>query len=177
MRHLKTTFHPDVSETDILASSSLVLITRHAARGIVLQKDKILLLYTQRYEDYSLPGGGLDEGEDTIAGLIRELQEETGAQGIHNIQAFARYDEYRPWYKSDADIIHMISHCYTCDIAHELGETRYESYEIKNGMQPVWKNINSAIEHNKKIIETSDKKGLSIERETFLLEVIANELL
>ncbi|MGK0405826.1 MAG: hypothetical protein ACJAR6_001204 [Oleispira sp.] len=30
------------------------------------------------------------------------------AQGVRNIEAFARYDEYRPWYKPDAGIIHMI---------------------------------------------------------------------
>lgn len=149
---------------------------RHAARGIIIKGQDILLLYTKRYHDYSLPGGGLDEGEDVVAGLMRELQEETGAQGARNVKAFARYDEYRPWYKADADIIHMISHCYVCDIDEQLGETAYESYEIGNGMKPLWMNIYTAIEHNEAVIADSDKKGLSIERETFLLKVIAKEL-
>ena len=48
MRLLKTTFHPDVSPEDITAASELVLTVRHAARGIVLKGDNILLLYTQR---------------------------------------------------------------------------------------------------------------------------------
>lgn len=176
MRLLKTAFHPSVSPADITSSSKLALIVRHAARGIVIKGDSILLLYTQRYHDYSLPGGGIDEGEDKIAGLMRELQEETGAQGIRNIKAFARYDEYRPWYKTDADIIHMISHCYVCDIDETLGETKLESHEINNGMRPLWINIHHAITHNEKVIASSDKKGLSIERETFLLKVIAEEL-
>jgi 8-oxo-dGTP pyrophosphatase MutT (NUDIX family) len=176
MRLLKTAFHPSLSPTDISPSSELKLIERHAARGIVVKDENILLLYTERYHDYSLPGGGIDEGEDEIAGLIRELSEETGAQGVRNVEAFARYDEYRPWYKADADIIHMISHCYVCEIDEVLGETAYESHEVNNGMKPLWMNIHEAIAHNEEIIASSPKKGLSIERETFMLKVIAEEL-
>jgi len=176
MRLLKTAFHPDVSRTDISPENNKTLIERHAARAIVLRGEDILLLYTERYHDYSLPGGGIDEGEDEVAGLIRELQEETGASGVRNIEAFARYDEYRPWYRNDADIIHMISHCYVCEIDEALGETAFESHEVSNGMKPVWMNIYQAIEHNEEVIANSEKKGLSIERETFLLKVIAEEL-
>jgi 8-oxo-dGTP pyrophosphatase MutT (NUDIX family) len=177
MRLLKTAFHPNVSPSDILPASALRLIERHAARGIVMKGEMILLLYTQRYHDYSLPGGGIDEGEDEVAGLIRELQEETGAQGVRNVKPFARYDEYRPWYKPDADIIYMVSYCYRCDIDEQLGDTRLEAHEINNGMTPLWINIHEAIEHNESVIANSDKKGLSIERETFLLKIIAEELI
>ncbi len=177
MRLLKTAFHPDVSPDDISPGSERTLVVRHAARAIVLRGDEILLLYTQRYHDYSLPGGGIDEGEEVVQGLVRELREETGAKGVRNISAFARYEEFRPWYKSDADIIHMVSHCYVCDIDNCLGETAYESYEISNGMKPMWVNIHKAIAHNELVIAESDKKGLSIDRETFLLKVIAEELI
>jgi len=177
MQLLKTAFHPDVSADDISPASELKLIERHAARAIVVKGENILLLYTQRYHDYSLPGGGIDEGEDEITGLIRELKEETGAQGVRNVEAFARYDEYRPWYKADADIIYMISHCYVCEIDEELGETAFESHEVNNGMIPLWMNIHEAIAHNEEVIANSDKKGLSIERETFLLKVIAQQLI
>jgi ADP-ribose pyrophosphatase YjhB (NUDIX family) len=176
MRLLKTAFHPDINPDDILPASQLTMIERHAARGIIVKGDNILLLYTQRYHDYSLPGGGIDDGEDEIAGLIRELQEETGAKGVRNVKPFARYDEYRPWYKANADIIHMISHCYVCEINDELGETALEAHEVNNGMSPVWMNIHEAITHNEDVISHSEKKGLSIERETFLLKVIAQEL-
>ena len=176
MQILKTAFHPDISPADIAHDSQYILIERHAARAIVTKGESILLLYTQRYHDYSLPGGGIDEGEDEIAGLIRELQEETGAQGIRNVQPFARYDEYRPWYKPDADVIHMISHCYTCEIDDALGETAYESHEVSNGMKPLWINIHEAIAHNNDVIANSEKKGLSIERETFLLNLIVERM-
>ncbi|CAM4324796.1 NUDIX domain-containing protein [Zobellia nedashkovskayae] len=171
MQKLKTHFHPDV---ETLENKSI--FTRLATRSIAIQGNSILLLYTERYEDYSLPGGGLDSGENIIEGMTRELIEETGAKNICNIEPFGMYEEYRPWHKPDFDIQHMISYCYTCDISKELGETKMELYETKNGMKAIWVDIHEAIKHNKKTMATSTKKGMSIERETFLLELLAEKM-
>ena len=171
MHILKTHYHPEVTS---LVNKSI--FTRLATRGIAIQDESILLLYTERYEDYSLPGGGLDKGEDKVEGMIRELSEETGAQNIINVRPFGAYEEYRPWYKPDYDIQHMISYCYTCDINKELGASNMESHEIRNGMSASWVNIHEAIKHNIRTMATSAKKGLSIERETFLLKLIAGNL-
>ncbi|MBN3492416.1 NUDIX hydrolase [Vibrio neptunius] len=172
MRHLKTAIHPDIGPLD-----DKTVFQRNAARAIVVDGEDILLLYTERYNDYTIPGGGIDEGEDVIAGMVRELQEETGALNIHNIKPYGIYEEFRPWYKDDADVIHMHSYCYTCKVDRELGETAYEDYEINNGMKAVWMNIHQAIAHNEKTMAESPKKGMSIERETFLLHMIAKEML
>jgi len=169
---LKTHYHLSINSLDHQSS-----FTRLATRAIAIKGEEILLMYTERYEDYSLPGGGLDANEDKIEGMIRELTEETGAQNIKNIKPFGIYEEFRPWYKSDFDIQHMISYCYTCDIDRKLGESKLESYEIKNGMKPKWVDINEAIEYNLKTIASSDKKGMSIERETFLLQLIVEKII
>ena len=171
MQLLKTHYHPKVKTLDNKST-----FTRLATRSIAIKGEAILLLYTARYEDYSLPGGGLDPGEDKIAGMIRELSEETGAKDIKNIKPFGVYEEFRPWYKSDYDIQHMLSYCYTCNIAKELGSANLEDYETKNGMEARWVNIHEAILHNQKTMATSDKKGMSIERETFLLKLIAKSI-
>ncbi|MGM8892020.1 hypothetical protein ACS8FA_14395, partial [Psychrobacter sp. 1Y1] len=63
------------------------------------------------------------------------------------------------------------------DIHAELGETKLEAHEIQNGMTPVWINIHQAIAHNEHTMANSPKKGMSIERETFLLKRIVAELL
>ena len=70
----------------------------------------------------------------------------------------------------------MISYCYTCEVDTELGDSKMESYEIKNGMKALWINIQDAIKHNELTIANSDKKGMSIERETFLLKLISEGL-
>lgn len=80
-----------------------------------------------------------------MAGLIRELQEETGAQGVRNVKAFIYYDEYCLWYKPDAVIIHMMSYCYVCEIDEKLGDNAFETHEVNNGMRPLWFNIRGAI--------------------------------
>jgi len=171
MQILKTHYHPDLDSLN-----NKTVFTRLATRAITLQGENILLLYTERYEDYSLPGGGLDLNEDRIDGMIRELCEETGAQNVRNVEPFGAYEEYRPWYKDDFDIQHIISYCYTCQIDKVLGKSKMESYEIKNGMEATWVNIHKAIKHNYNTMANSEKKGMSIERETFLLELIAKNL-
>jgi len=171
MRLLKSTLHPELTTLD---KSSFLRI---ATRAIVLKDDKILMLYTERYHDFTLPGGGVDEGENLQQGLIRELAEETGAKNIRNIREFGLYEEFRPWYKDDFEIMHMKSYCYLCDIDAQLGATSLEDYEIKNGMKALWINIDDAIKHNELTMQNSDKKGMSIERETFLLKLIAQQYL
>ena len=75
MQVLKTHYHPEVKTLE-----NKSIFTRISTRSIAIQGNTFLLLYTKRYEDYSLPGGGLDLGEDKIEGMIRELSEETGAK-------------------------------------------------------------------------------------------------
>ncbi|WP_022940051.1 NUDIX hydrolase [Psychromonas hadalis] len=171
MRLLRSTLHPEISS---LEQSTF---ERLATRAIVLKGDEILLLYTARYDDYTLPGGGVDAGEDLIEGFKRELLEETGAKNIRNIKEFGLYEEFRPWYKDNFDIMKMQSYCFSCEIDEQLGVTKFEDYEIKNGMKVVWLPIIDAIKHNEKTIRQSDKKGMSVERELFLLKLIEKELL
>lgn len=155
--------------------------TRIAARAIVIKKDKILLMFTERYNDFSLPGGGVDEEENLLEGLKRELAEETGAQGIRNIKEFGLYEEYRPHkstkYHVECSMVHMLSYCYTCDINDVLGENKLEDYEVKNGMDARWVNIADAIQHNLNTIKNDKKQGLSIQRETYLMQQIQKKLI
>ncbi|WP_428617065.1 NUDIX hydrolase [Shewanella sp.] len=176
MHLLKSTIHPDLNAAtpDAIVGQGF---TRRAARAIVLRGSEILMLYTARYHDYSIPGGGVDEGEDIRQALMRELEEETGAHTIEILSEFGRYQEFRPWYKPGFDFVQMESFCFVCTIGEELGDTKLESHELQNGMHPVWIDIHQAIAHNEHTMAHSEKKGLSIERETYLLRLIRDELL
>ena len=169
MSILRSTVHPDVN-------APKTQFQRIATRGIITQGEDILLIFTARYHDYSLPGGGVNNGEDIVSGLIREIEEETGAQNINNVKPYGIYEELRPWYKPDFDAMHMLSYCFTCSADKELGEARLEENEIQNGVSAEWINIHAAIAHNREVINSHPKAGLSIERETYLLEKIAQEL-
>ncbi|KDR95476.1 NUDIX domain-containing protein [Peptoclostridium litorale DSM 5388] len=155
-----------------------VIFERTAARGIIMDNEDILMIYTKRYNDYSFPGGGVDEGEDIRNGLIRELEEETGAKNIEILSTFGDYEEFRPTHYKGYDAVHMLSHFFVCSAERELGDARPEDYEINNGSVPVWVNIHDAIAHNREVISAKeDSMGLSIERETLVLELVSKELL
>jgi 8-oxo-dGTP diphosphatase len=49
-----------------------------AAGGVVLRDGRIALVHRPRYDDWSLPKGKLDPGEDWETCAVREVREETG---------------------------------------------------------------------------------------------------
>lgn len=153
------------------------VLERVAVRGVVMRDRQLLLLYTARYDDYSLPGGRVDAGEDLHVALCRELEEETGARNVRVVAEFGRIDEARPhWGPHDA--MRMQSFVYVCVVDDELGASRMEDYEHANGMRPVWIDADEAIAHNRATMARAEAAmGLSIERETRLLERIVDELL
>ncbi|MDZ4046791.1 MAG: NUDIX domain-containing protein [Pseudoxanthomonas sp.] len=149
---------------------------RRAVRGIALRDTRILLLYTGRYDDFSVPGGGVTEGEELEAALVREMVEETGARRVRILAPLGRIDESRP-HRGSFDAMHMQSFVYRCEVEGELGETAMESYEIANAMRPEWVELADAIAHNRKVLERAHHSmGTSVFRETRLLEWIAGNL-
>lgn len=52
---------------------------RKTARAIVQREDGLYaVMYAEKFNLYSLPGGGMEEGEDAETALRREILEETG---------------------------------------------------------------------------------------------------
>jgi 8-oxo-dGTP pyrophosphatase MutT (NUDIX family) len=168
MTPLYTLTHPDVTTIDG------VKLERQAVRAVVVHGNDVLLLYTRRYDDYSFPGGGLDAGETPEDGLVRELQEETGATGIRIGRYLGYGDEYRPPQRAGHDVLFMRSHFYICQADRILGNAAPEAYEVTNGMVPRWININEAIAHNESLLRDKPvNMGMSIHRETLMLRYVA----
>lgn len=159
-------------------SSNQRILNRQATRGIIIRDDKILLLYTQRYDDFSFPGGGIDEGEDPQQALVRELSEETGAKGVQIIAPFGKVTEYLPTWKEGWDLMFQTSYWYHCQTSEIFGQANLEHYEIANGMSAEWVCIEEAIRHNQSIINRQPTTmGLTIERETLVLKEVAKLLM
>ncbi|MFU8824870.1 NUDIX domain-containing protein [Yoonia sp.] len=171
MRLIKKLVHPDVK------SATGAILTRRAARGIVMRERSILLLFTERYNDFSFPGGGVADDENLIDGLYRELEEETGARNVRVQRDYGYVEELRPHRQPGFDLMHMTSHFYVCDIDPALQGTKMEHYETANGMRPIWVDLDEAIAHNRAVVQRRETSmGLSILRETFMLEHVADDL-
>lgn len=167
MQLIQTSHDPSFIE-----ATSPTLIKRDTARGIIFKGDKCLMIYTKRYNDYSFPGGGVAEDEDIQEGLIRELQEETGAQNIQITSALGRYESIVP-YRGNNDFLQETAFYFLCTADDELGQANPESYEIKNGSVPVWVNCHTALAHNQTVIKASPPSmGNSIIRETYVLSYL-----
>src|SRR5690554_762277 len=156
----------DFSNSEPGAVPHLRILERDAARAIVRQEGKLLLMFTERYNDFSFPGGGIDPQECQITALKRELSEETGARRIQVLEPYGLVTEFMPTWKPEFDVMFQRSFWYHCAVASELGAAKLEDYEKRNGMRAMWVSPQEALVHNRAIIQQRPANmGVSIHRE------------
>ena len=151
---------------------------RKTVRGIILNHDKILLVYSSKYDDYLFPGGGFKGSERKIKALKRELQEELGCKEVTSVQAFGYIKESRISARDQVPFVQK-SFYYLCEISGE-GEQKLEEDEIEYGVIPTWINIDEAIIHNSRVVddEAHQKIGIRtvLHREIVVLKKIKEML-
>ena len=68
---------------------------RYGARGIIIEKDgKIALFNKTMKNEYKLPGGGIDKGENPEEAFKREALEETGCE-VEIIKCLGTIEEHK----------------------------------------------------------------------------------
>ena len=150
-------------------------VYRKAARGIIKHGDDVYMIHCAYFDDYTFPGGGVEEGEDPILALIRECKEEAGVV-IKNIRPFYKIVEKRE-VSEDTYMIHE-SFFYLCDV-DSYCPTNLESYEIELGYSAKWISIDEAIMHDERrrsLLKDIDYKGV-LEREIRILNALKNIVL
>lgn len=65
------------------------------AGGVVLNTNGDVLVVSQHGDSWSLPKGHVDEGEDTLAAAIREIQEESGISDLVFVKPLGNYERHR----------------------------------------------------------------------------------
>lgn len=134
---------------------------RVSCRAIIIKEDKILYSFESKTGFYMSPGGSLEQGEDLVSCLTREVLEETGyiVKPVKRLLDFHEYC-YDKLY---------ISHYYICEIYGE-GKRSLTKTEEDKGMVPKWLSKSEALEifHDYET-KTPDKESL-YKREFTVLE-------
>ena len=147
-----------IKEQDINLNSPVVDMSsfkeRSAARAVLLDENgQVYLLNVSKHGYHKLPGGGIDEGEDTIEAMERELLEEVGCKA-EIISELGEIVEYRTY---DDGGLKQTSHCYLARQVGKQVESALEEGELEEGMFEIKaSNIDEAI----KLLETDRPDNL-----------------
>lgn len=122
-----------ITQQDIKFQSPLVdtgdFRERKAARAVLLDNaGKVHMLNVSKHGYHKLPGGGIDEGEEIIEALERELMEEVGCKA-EIIRQLGYIIEYR-----DYDELIQTSYCYLARQVGEQQKPNLEQSELDEGM-------------------------------------------
>ena len=124
--------------------------------------------------DYKFPGGGVDVGETHAQALARELLEECGASLLSVDDEIGAIVEYNLPMEKDFDVFKMTSYYYSCQVKDGFGTQKLDGYEAELCFQPMWIDIDKAIEANKSLSTPSIEW---LRREIFALEYLKQNVL
>ena len=124
-------------EIEFYSKDNNNMTIRYGARGIVEGKDgKIAVIYKKNKNEYKLPGGGVDKGEDFKEAFKRECVEEIGCS-IENVEYLFDIEE-----DHINDNFKQISKVYIAKVK-----------EKEEGLEYLWLDKKEALEKMKACIE------------------------
>lgn len=139
MKLLKTIKNQDIFPESSF-DSKIEYRIRKAARAIVFDRDNnIAILNATKLHYHKLPGGGIEQGEDILEALNREMIEEIGCQ-IEVTGELGRIDEYR-----DESKLMQKSYCYIANVVGEKNEPQFVENEVEDGFEIMWVSLDEAI--------------------------------
>ena len=69
--------------------------TAECAGGIVLNKNREILVVNQNHDSWSLPKGHIDPGESSLDAAKREIYEESGIKKLKYIRDLGSYERFK----------------------------------------------------------------------------------
>lgn len=152
-------------------------ITREAVRGIITERNRLLMVFSANVGDYKFPGGGMLPGESHASALKREIAEELGAEDITIGQPFGAMVEYDQPVEPDFDLFMMTSYYYWCRVGVLHGRQHLDDYEADLGFTPRWVEIADAIRQNRDLLADPSRYAPRwVRRELYVLENMAETL-
>lgn len=132
-----------ITDKDILGTDGLSNnIPRITARGILKnQKNMFAVMYSEKFNLYSLPGGGVEDGEEVIMAIQREIWEETGCS-IASMQPLGYVEENRAHCDYTQIDYYFVMETNDLDLKPHLTEN-----EANNKTTVIWLNADEMYHH------------------------------
>ena len=112
-------------------------VERIACRAVIIEGNKILLSCEMKYDIFMLPGGGIEDNENDLECVIREVIEETG-NVIQPSECVLQIDEYYGKEK-------YVNKYFLAKIVGKSNRHLTE-HEMEGDLQPVWVDIDKALD-------------------------------
>lgn len=151
------------------------VFSRPSARAIIIRDEKVLLIYSKKYDFYKFPGGGIETGEENTDALIREVMEETGYSVIpDSISEFGMVPRKQRDRFAPDNIFRQDNFYYLCDVSDIQSETKLEEYEAEAEYTPVWEDPFVAFNHNRyySSLDNDDMRMIVAKRDERVLEMV-----
>ena len=148
---------------------------RPSARGIIIKNGKIAMIHSLKYDYYKFPGGGIEQKEEPVNALIREVKEEAGLMVIPS--SIKEYGMVRRMQKGEKeDIFIQENFYYLCDVENEISEQNLDDYEEEEAFTLEYVTPEFAIDVNRNakrdLGENEAFYSVMIEREMLVLETL-----
>jgi ADP-ribose pyrophosphatase YjhB (NUDIX family) len=144
MKKITTIYQKDVFP-EMEEDPNIEYTDRNTGKAIIIDNEgKVGLVGNKQNDFLQLPGGGIDDSEGIIQGVIRECLEETGCNVKLKFEVGV-IDDYRT-----RDKKHCINFCYIVVVTGEKGGVSHTDDESNVGMYTKWVGVKTALDIFKK---------------------------
>ncbi|PWJ15197.1 NUDIX domain-containing protein [Ruminococcus flavefaciens] len=148
---------------------------RPSVRGIIIKNNKVAMVYSRKFDYYKFPGGGIENNEDHITTLKRELSEETGLSvsgtSVTEYGSVLRIQKSR---FEENVIFEQENFYYLCDVLSDTYQQTLDEYEADEGFVLEYVSPEYAISVNR-THDHFDYDEYLIERESKVLESLVKD--
>lgn len=150
--------------------------TRPSVRAIIIRGCKLAMVYSQKYDYYKFPGGGIEACESKLEALVRETNEESGL--VIDETSIKEYGYVPRRQKSNQPKLYEIfvqdNYYYLCDVKDEIVSQKLDAYEKAEGFDLRWVYPSDAIYVNLHHYH-GHKDRKMLEREAHVLQLLIQE--
>ncbi len=166
---MKLLFEIDAKDYDINGEKYV----RPSVRSIIIKQCKVAMVYSQKYNYYKFPGGGIEQNESHTDALVRETLEEVGLVVIpSSIREFGYVHRVQKGKREEVFI--QDSFYYFCDVENDVCVQKLDEYEADENFTLKFVEPRAAINTNRFKFHGPKDKNM-IEREIKVLELLLKD--